>query len=471
MNKTQFSKKLPQRDGGNHMQINREYEPEINLKDLFIHVLYRWRSLLIAALIGAILLGGYQYFSLKKVHDEGKLTKEERQYELDLQAYQEDLKSNRNKVAEYTKKLSEQDAYKSESLYINLNPRNVWTASKKYLIKVDQSVIDALPAGSVIDPADSILPVYTALLSGVDDETLSETFGTDNPEYIRELISVGTNTGDNTVTILVKGDSRETVQKGIACLNEQILAISSDKAQTINPHQILLIGEETYIQIDENLVKKQDDLAKAMENNQKTLQEARVKLDELESKEELTKPGTHIIKMSVIGLIVGAILLAVFYAFLYVINGRLEDAESITGQYGLPVFGQMIRSSSIHQNKGLDKLINKWELKNIIADNTVYDNIATLITKQENVNSILLASTLQTDKLASLEKALTSRLPGKSIDVQGDFLHNNDAVTAAGEAETVIIVEEKGASRNNDINQMINTLIISKAKVIGAVVL
>ena len=43
------------------MQINREYEQEIELKDLIFHILYRWRSCIIAALIGAVLLGGFRY--------------------------------------------------------------------------------------------------------------------------------------------------------------------------------------------------------------------------------------------------------------------------------------------------------------------------------------------------------------------------------------------------------------------------
>ena len=35
-----------------------EYEQEIDLKDLFFYMLYRWRLLLLAAVIGAAALGG-----------------------------------------------------------------------------------------------------------------------------------------------------------------------------------------------------------------------------------------------------------------------------------------------------------------------------------------------------------------------------------------------------------------------------
>ena len=37
-----------------------DYEQEIDLKDLLFVLLYRWRILLLAAVIGAALLGGYK---------------------------------------------------------------------------------------------------------------------------------------------------------------------------------------------------------------------------------------------------------------------------------------------------------------------------------------------------------------------------------------------------------------------------
>ena len=48
------------------MQLNKEYERVISVRDLFFHLLYRWRSILAAALIGALLLGGYAWISNRK---------------------------------------------------------------------------------------------------------------------------------------------------------------------------------------------------------------------------------------------------------------------------------------------------------------------------------------------------------------------------------------------------------------------
>ena len=147
------------------MRINKNQVMEINLKDLFFYLLYRWRSILAAALIGAIALCGYQYLSIKKAHDAGELTKDERQYQINVQQYKEELASNRNMVTVYTKLLREQNDYLDNSIYIKLSPNNVYIARNSYLIKADQSVRDALPQGSSMDPVDSILPAYAAPLA------------------------------------------------------------------------------------------------------------------------------------------------------------------------------------------------------------------------------------------------------------------------------------------------------------------
>ncbi len=103
------------------MQLNKNRVIEINLKDLFFHILYRWRSILIAAIIGAVVLCGYQYFSIKKVHDAGKVTKEERQYQLNLQKYHDDLENNQNIIRVNTKLLQGQNNYRKESIYFQLD--------------------------------------------------------------------------------------------------------------------------------------------------------------------------------------------------------------------------------------------------------------------------------------------------------------------------------------------------------------
>ena len=53
------------------------YEKQIDLKDLFFKILYRWRMLLVAMVVGGVIFGVYGYVSIQneieeKVGDTGK---------------------------------------------------------------------------------------------------------------------------------------------------------------------------------------------------------------------------------------------------------------------------------------------------------------------------------------------------------------------------------------------------------------
>ena len=195
------------------MQINKHYEPENNLKDALVFILYRWRSILAGALIGALLLTGYQYATEWLARRAGKQTKAEIKYEEELKEYEDELGRYEDVVAEYEGQLATQDGYQQESVYYRLDANALWTARITYLVTVDPSVLDALPPGSAMDPADNVLPLYLAPQASVTDkEVLKDVFGTDT--YFNELINVSTDPTANTFSVTVKGGSRERVEKG-----------------------------------------------------------------------------------------------------------------------------------------------------------------------------------------------------------------------------------------------------------------
>ncbi len=453
------------------MQVNKNQVVEINLKDLFFHLLYRWRSILLAALIGAIVLGAYQHFSVQKTHSEGKLTKDERAYQLDIQNYQENLEGSRTKITVLSKALAGQRAYQAESVYIRLDAQNVWTATGKYLVKVDQSVLDALPAGSTIDPADSILPAYAAPLAGeIDDQELMEAFNTEKAEYIGELVKVTTDPLDNSVMVEVKSGTKEGAEKGIAFISKRMQMLVAGQAQEIYPHQLIVLSETVTLGADDDLVLKQAELRKAMDDNQKELQDARRTLDELEASGEPSAPGTRVKRMIVIGFLLGAFLLACVYILRYVTNGRLKTHHDLDRRFSLPILGELGFSGSKHHGKGLDKWIDKWYCRNRIPDEkTVFDSIAALINEQKDADSLLLTSTLSEEKLNGIGEELVSRLEGKTLKMQAGFLSNSAAIQDAGTADTVILYEEKNVSRMQEIDRMAESLMIGKANVLGAI--
>ena len=131
----------------NTLKLNEYNEREIDLKDLFFHVLYRWRSIIIIALVGALLACAWQFFSIARVHMAGELTKEEKKYEIDQKNYEITLAALEDSVESYQKVIENQTAYLNNSLLLKLDPKDSLSAVKKYSVTADRSLIEALPDG------------------------------------------------------------------------------------------------------------------------------------------------------------------------------------------------------------------------------------------------------------------------------------------------------------------------------------
>lgn len=454
------------------MKINREYEQEIDLKDLFFHLLYRWRSILVAALIGAILLGTYQYLNLTLTHREGKLTKAEKQWQVDLQEFRDSLLNATNSVRTYTNLIKEKNDYLNESVYMKLDAQDEWYAYKRYYIKVDQAVLDALPESVQEDPADRVISAYTATLkSGLDPEEMQALLGTGKREYIDELVGVGGDTEANTVSISVIGATREDVVKQLDYFDNRLNTVSAAKAQTIEAHTMTLMDEDVRSRIDGGLSAKQDEINKQILDWQEALKEQRETLNDLEDKEEPKKP-VGIKKFAAIGFILGAFLLAAIYTAKYIMSGLLHSSSELLERYCLPVYGEFAKSRARHPGKGLDKLFERWEFKHASSDDVVVEEIVAMLRERHNGKRVLLTGTVSGNKLDNLSQKLQSKLDGAvALATEGDFLTNNAAIAGASGADAVVMVEEKHASRVNSIDREAELLIMGSANVSGCVVI
>ena len=451
------------------MQRNKDYESEINLKDLFFHVLYRWRSILLVAIIGAVALGGYKYLSMDKT---AKSIQAARQ---DAQSGEEELELSR-RIEEKAKQVADLETYLNESVYINTNPQGIWTGSSKYLVQTDTSVANGISQGKSIDPVDNILPVYSYPLFGTDEEELRKVFNTDKQELIGELVRTEIDTNENSITVIVKGASVESVEKALKLVEDRMESIRKT-AQNISTHSLINVGSSIVLTTE---VKEQTDI---LPNRRSYLVSAlgqyRSELQALMEQAEMYRTNgksiikkNDVVKYALIGFVIGAFVMACFYAFHYVLGGRLVNSCEISEKYNLLILDEVVRSSSIHGNKGLDRFLAKWEVgKNKTNAETMYNNISALIAEQQEAKDVLLVSTLKTDKLKTIKEALAARVEDITFEARGNFLTDSEAITEASKAAAVILVEEKNTSRIKNIERMAESLMISRANVTGAIVL
>lgn len=460
-------------NGGLSMQINREYEQEIDLKDWFFDIVYHWRSILIAALIGAVLLGAYQFASIEMTHRAGKQTKEDKQFEIDLQDYQDSVRLARSNIRTYTQQMAEKNRYMDESVYMSLDSQNEWMAIRNYFIRMDSETLTAQSQGLSEDMADYVATAYaSSLKSGLDADEMVALLGTSENDYIDELVSIEPDPLTNSFTLTVIGESREIVEKQMDYFADRLETVCGPQAQQVGAHTLVLVSQDVYSRTDSDLSAKQDEINTDLTKIQEKLKQARETLNELEEKEEPKAPGNHIKRFAAIGFLAGAFLLAVIYAVKYVLDGKLHTPGEIAEKYEIPVFGAFARSRARRPGKGLDKLFEKWEFGHSgVDDAAILNGIAALLEGRYSGKRVLLTGTLPQSALDGLMARLKPVLGAVDVETQANFLTNREAVSAAGKADAIVLVEERYASKIRDIDRAAEMLMIGDADVGGCVII
>ena len=440
---------------------------EVNLKDMFFHILYHWRSILIMLLVGTFALGYYQYYSIESVHARGELTAAEKQYEYDLQAYDASVATSRQAIRSYRNLLEDRRNYLEHSLLLQLNPSEVYQATRVYLIKLADSVNDKLHAGMAGDPADYLINVYGGAFDNmVSDQEMEEVFGTDNLAYVREVAKVEANADFNTVALTIYANSEEDAKKQIDYITKYVDMLKP-KADAIYQHSLELVRDGVFTVTRMDLASARTNVSSDIESYQNALNR---NLENV-ARGAPGKPGDGIKKMAFFGFLIALAFSLLLFGIQYVASGRFHESRDLTARYQLPVYGELVHSRAWnhHPGKLVDRLLENWEFRKKMRNrDTVYDTLAALIRDRMASGTLLVTGTLPTEKMKPLAEALKSRLPdGPEITVRGNLANDSETLTEASKADAVIVVEEMHVSRVKDVDRIAELLSIGDANAIG----
>ena len=444
----------------NSVHLNREYNPEIRVRDVFFHLLYRWRSILLAAVLCAAVLGGWQYFRVNAAHSAGNLTKDEQRYERDLAYYQNTLENSRRSLEEWEQRLRERYAVRDNSLLMKLSPENTWAAEKKILV-----------SGAGEFTAD-VLAVYTgAMETDHDEAALAEAFDTPVAGYVKEITVIHTVDGENAFLVTVYAADREAAEKGLAYVSRKVEE-AGKRAQEIAPHTLQTAAEgvsralfpsgfeETQYFVYEDVARHESKVrsaSKALFNAEESMP---------------VKPGNPAVRWAIAGAVLGLLAMILAYVTAYAQRSKLKEGSEISEQYGIPLFGELNRSGARRPGKGLDGLIEKMEFrKDLKTDDAVYDNAAALLQKACGKCSLLLAGTVREEVLSGVKAELSKRLGDDVVlAICPGFPAESGSAENACNAEFVLWVEKKHISRSKEIRRAAEVLEAAGANVIGTLV-
>lgn len=214
---------------------------------------------------------------------------------------------------------------------------------------------------------------------------------------------------------------------------------------------------------------------KVIEENEKLLEDKQKELDEMDEeirKLEIPASASGPVVSAIKFAIVGAVLLACLTCGVVVVLGcfdrRLHDGEELASSCGARLLGDLRRPAETRCP--LERRLQRWELGASVPETSEqYDQLSANIRLLTEPGEIVVTGTEDADEKTVRE--LSDRLSPVGYTVTGcaDPLKNADALLFAAD-KPVILVETAGVSDMREVVRLVNLLREGHGSVAGAVI-
>ena len=389
----------------------------IGLKSLCILTLRRCRLILLAALLGALLMGiygGASYSGRQAAASEAR------------EAALEDLQTQRDSLSD------EMDSYKQ-----NIKEAERQIRDAQYVIKDRQLTIEN----------------YQQQIDGLDVRRADCTAAL---EKARQVLNTTSN-----------DEARVQAASAVHELNEALTGYTNQELSW----QLYILNYQNEIET----LKDTSAQDKVIEENEKLLEDKQKELDEMDEeirKLEIPASASGPVVSAIKFAIVGAVLLACLTCGVVVVLGcfdrRLHDGEELASSCGARLLGDLRRPAETRCP--LERRLQRWELGASVPETSEqYDQISANIRLLTEPGEIVVTGTEDADEKTVRE--LSDRLSpvGYTVTGCGDPLKNADALLFAAD-KPVILVETAGVSDMREVVRLVNLLREGHGSVAGAVI-
>lgn len=389
----------------------------IGLKSLCILTLRRCRLILLAALLGALLMGiygGASYSGRQAAASEAR------------EAALEDLQTQRDSLSD------EMDSYKQ-----NIKEAERQIRDAQYVIKDRQLTIEN----------------YQQQIDGLDVRRADCTAAL---EKARQVLNTTSN-----------DEARVQAASAVHELNEALTGYTNQELSW----QLYILNYQNEIET----LKDTSAQDKVVEENEKLLEDKQKELDEMDEeirKLEIPASASGPVVSAIKFAIVGAVLLACLTCGVVVVLGcfdrRLHDGEELASSCGARLLGDLRRPAETRCP--LERRLQRWELGASVPETSEqYDQISANIRLLTEPGEIVVTGTEDADEKTVRE--LSDRLSPVGYTVTGcaDPLKNADALLFAAD-KPVILVETAGVSDMREVVRLVNLLREGHGSVAGAVI-
>ena len=467
-------------------------EQEIDLVSLFFAVAHRYKQMAAAAVICAVLFGGFGVVKgmlNQRAIDEAiangeevPRTSAEQQYEEDMVEYREAQTKHDTDVTSYKQQLNQNEAdqvraqfdidnaqeYIDKSVRQKLDPYNVYTSETRFYITTDYKIMPGMDYQNP-DYTSAVLSAYNSLLTS----------------HMRELISVSVDNDTRLLTITTYGEDADEASRIMDLMLKRMEAVRENIETTVGDHNTKQVSRSDSTTVLTWLRDSQQDTRDNMTGLQNNLTDLQNKHELLEKSIETAdqdlaaqekpaepKQSGGVKKFVLIGFLLGIVVVAGVAVVRFLMEDKVCVSEDLQSSCGVGVLGTLANVAS-KSAKGMDASLNKMEKRpDGSADAEMTRLIAaTIRNRVPEAENILLTGDIAGDQLTALGEALkaSGELDGKNILVSGSILQSSATVSEAAKVDVVVLAADCAVSTHASLRAQKAKLESFGKKVLGCV--
>ena len=483
-----------------------EDDVEIDLIDLMFHLLKKWRGLIVAIVLGAVL--GMGIYAVKAHQQKKELAAnaaaaeemqeedafDESQYDID-----DDVAANMELAYQYRQLYRKQLEYNQKSIIMKLDPNAVYTGDLKYYLTAgyDTGLVGVLYQ-SILSDKNLLTELQAA--SGLDCDV----------PYIKELIDSGVSTENDSnininnlvsdltdsmasvtknaiISYKVVSTSEESCEKMIQVIREKVQELDAQCQENYAGYSAVEVADSVRKVTDNSYLNQQKSNIDQLNNYLSNVQKLENALTDEEKEfyfhkyltkefvsqdedEELTtavvdeaEPVSKV-KWLALGIFLGICVWGMYECCRYLMDGSVKTTGEVQRLTHLPVIG-CYQDITVKKNK-IDQSIMQLQSK-VIGKRDSLDYIGSLISTMEQENCLLSSESAFTETSQVVEKL---REYCSEMQIAEYSSKNVDSLNTAHNIGREILVVSTGKTKRSDLKRELEVCGMQNIKVSGLIV-
>lgn len=466
--------------------MENQYEEEINLSAMLLHICLRWRVFLVVMIVFAVVVGGTKLaMNIQGLKDPENVERMKAEYEDELTAYEAEGDALKMQISENQRNLQLQTEYNDNSILMKIDPRNEWVASMNLYVDTHYQI---MPGSSIQNenPAYKIICAYYDYYnSGEFFTTVMDKLSFDIGElkYLKEVLSVSFDTSRYAITINVVADTKEHSEELVRVAGDAFLSRYNFVNSSLDEHTLNKSETVSYSQI--NTDREAYQLAQENQENvwKQNVPDLNEQYREWEKKESsIERPIVDMqgavrrgLKWCVIAAVIGCFVCAVVFFLQYLLSGKIREA----GNFGPNARVLSELPAQKKRKTPIDRQICR--VFGVVIKESEYDSrveamalsLGKMLDAMQCENAtVAFIGDVKDAELKALTGQIEKTLTGKhKIVAAGNMIVDPAAAKIAYAADAVVVVAKQNASPRKTYMQFCDKLSACKVQVLGTVLM